>query len=171
MMKRLFLAIIAASMIVGIMLYAGNPTGSEGVAAVSMVGQGIARQSQKMTDASPVVIVRAGENVLHAEWENTELAQEIQSHFPLTVDMTQYGGREYYGSLGWTPIYSGKGKLRFENGDITYCAKNNTLAIFYAQTDHPDLTMEVVRVGRIHAEDLSIMYRFGNQAEFTFAFH
>ena len=128
----------------------------------------MAERSKETASTSSMVIVRAGEKVLHAEWENTELAREIQSHFPLTVDMVHYGGREYYGSLDWTPKYSGKGKLNFENGDITYCARNNTLAIFYAQTDHPDLTMEVIRVGRIKGEDIGTMHRFGNREKFTF---
>ena len=33
------------------------------------------------------------------------------------------------------------GQLNFENGDITYCERNNSMAIFYAQTDHPDLSV------------------------------
>lgn len=167
-MKKLLFAMIAAIAIAGIVCYAGNPSENEGVASVSTAAQEIAEPSKEMASTSSVVIVRAGENVLHAEWENTELAREIQAHFPLTVDMIHYGGREYYGSLDWTPMYSGKGRLSFENGDITYCAKNNTLAIFYDQTDHPDLTMEVIRVGRIKAEDLVAMHRFGNREEFTF---
>lgn len=168
-MKRLLLTMIAVSTIVGIAFYAGNPSENEGMAFVSTATQVIAEPSQEMASASSAVIVRVGESVLHAEWEDTGLAREIQSHFPLTVDMIHYGGREYYGFLDWTPMYSGKGKLNFENGDITYCAKNNTLAIFYDQTDHPDLTMEVIRVGRIKAEDLDTMYRFDNREEFTFA--
>ncbi len=168
-MKKLFLAMIAASTIIGIAFYVGNPSERECLATAGNVGQSMTEQSKETASASSMVIVRSGEKVLHAEWENTELAREIQSHFPLTVDMVHYGGREYYGSLDWTPKYRGKGKLNFDNGDITYCARNNTLAIFYAQTDHPNLTMEVIRVGRIKGEDIGTMHRFGNREKFIFA--
>lgn len=44
------------------------------------------------------------------------------------------GCGEYYGGIDFTPANSGNGQLNFENGGITYCRTNNTMAIFYAQT-------------------------------------
>ena len=41
------------------------------------------------------------------------------------------------------------GEATFDDGDITYCPQNNTVAIFYAQTSRPDLTMRVIPMGRV----------------------
>ena len=98
---------------------------------------------------------------------DSELAQEIESHFPLTVRMSGFGGREYYGGIDFTPENVGKGQLNFENGDITYCAQNNTMAIFYAQTDRPNLSMEVIPIGKV-TSDLSIFDTLDANAEITF---
>ena len=97
----------------------------------------------------------------------TDLAAEIQEQFPLTVSMVNYGGREFYGGIDFTSENSGKGQLNFENGDITYCSQNNTMAVFYAQTENPDLTMEVQPIGKI-TSDLSVLEELPETAEMTF---
>lgn len=99
---------------------------------------------------------------------DTPLAREIAARMPLTVMMVGYGGREYYGGLDFTPQTKAGGRLRFDDGDITYCATNNSLAIFYAQTDRPNLTMEVVPVGRV-TSDLKIFDTLSGREEFTFS--
>lgn len=99
---------------------------------------------------------------------DTPLAREIAARMPLTVSMVGYGGREYYGGLDFTPQTEAGGRLRFDDGDITYCPTNNTLAIFYAQTDRPNLTMEVIPIGRV-TSDLKIFDTLGGREDFTFA--
>ena len=116
---------------------------------------------------TPIKIM-IGDTVLDGVIYDTVLAEEFKGHFPLTVSMSAYGGREYYGGLGFTPESSGTGQLNFENGDITYCRTNNTMAIFYAQTDHPNLTMEVVPIGKV-TSDLSIFGSLGSRKDITFA--
>lgn len=66
-----------------------------------------------------------------------------------------------------TPQNTGKGQLNFENGDITYCPTNNTLAIFYAQTSRPNLTMEVIPIGKV-TSDLSVFNVLENHENVTF---
>jgi hypothetical protein len=61
----------------------------------------------------------------------------------------------------------GSGQLRFDNGDITYCPSNNTAAIFYAQTDRPDLTMEVYPIGKV-TSDLSVFPNLPSRVDITF---
>lgn len=98
---------------------------------------------------------------------DTSLAEEIKAKFPLTVSMSGYGGREYYGGIDFKPEKISGGQLNFENGDITYCETNNTMAIFYAQTDHPDLTMEVIPIGKV-TSDLSVFEGFDSTEDITF---
>lgn len=99
---------------------------------------------------------------------DTALAEEIKNSFPLTVSMTGFGGREYYGRIEQVPVNAGKGQLNFQNGDITYCKTNNTVAIFYAQTDRPDLTMEVIPIGRV-TSDLSVFDELPQDVDITFS--
>ena len=99
---------------------------------------------------------------------DTPLANEIMEMMPLTVSMVGYGGREYYGSMLKAPENSGDGQLNFEDGDITYCPTNNTLAIFYAQTNRPNLTMEVIPIGKV-TSDLSVFDTLESRENITFS--
>ena len=113
------------------------------------------------------IAVTAGEHVLSGILYGTDLADEIQEQFPLTMSMVNYGGREFYGGIDFTPKNSGNGQMNFENGDITYCSQNNTLAVFYAQTENPDMTMAVQTIGKI-VSDLSVLEELPEIVEMTF---
>lgn len=113
------------------------------------------------------ISVNVNGKTLEGELYGTALAAEIQSHFPLQVYLYGWGGREFYGSLDFAPKTKAKGQFLFDNGDITYCAQNNSIAIFYAQTSRPNLTMEVVPIGKI-TSDLSVFSSLGSGADFTF---
>ncbi|MDE6834928.1 MAG: hypothetical protein K2J39_11895, partial [Ruminococcus sp.] len=112
--------------------------------------------------------ISVGEHTLDGVIYDTPLAKEIMDMMPLTVSMYGYGGREYYGSMPSVPENTGDGQLNFENGDITYCPKNNSLAIFYAQTSRPNLTMEVIPIGKV-TSDLSVFDTLGSRENITFS--
>ena len=120
------------------------------------------------SDERTAIKITIGDTVLDGVIYDTELAQEIMERLPITVSMAGYGGREYYGGIDFTPQNVGEGQLFFDNGDITYCSTNNTLAIFYAQTDHSNLTMEVIPIGKV-TSDLSVFDTFSNREEITFS--
>lgn len=113
------------------------------------------------------VKVTAGNTVLDGVFYDTELAREILGMMPLTVNMGVYGGREYYGSMPSHPAATEEGQLRFDNGDITYCPQNNTIAIFFAQTSNPNLTMRVIPIGKI-TSDLSVFNDMESRVEMVF---
>lgn len=112
--------------------------------------------------------IKIGDTFLNGFLYDTDLANEIKEKLPVTVTMTNYGGRELYGGIDFTPMNTTVGQLNFENGDITYCSTNNTLAIFYSQSDNPNLTMEVIPIGRI-TSDLSVFGSFDNSEKVTFS--
>ena len=120
------------------------------------------------SDEGTAIKITIGDTVLDGVIYDTELAQEIMERLPITVSMAGYGGREYYGGIDFTPQNVGEGQLFFDNGDITYCSTNNTLAIFYAQTDHPNLTMEVIPIGKV-TSDLSVFDTVSSREEITFS--
>lgn len=106
-------------------------------------------------------------NILEGVLYGSALADEIKVQLPLTVTMKGYGGREFYGGIDFTPQYVEEGQLFFADGDITYCPKNNTLAIFYSQSDIPNLSMEVIPVGKV-ISDLSIFSELPSNVDITF---
>lgn len=99
---------------------------------------------------------------------DTALAEEIKGYFPLTISAVGYGGREYYGSVDFYPEHLEGGQKNFENGDITYCEAHHNMAIFYAQTDHPDLSVDVIPIGRV-TSDLSVFDSLEGREEITFS--
>ena len=98
---------------------------------------------------------------------NTALAQEIKAYFPLTISMVGYGDREYYGGVDFYPEHLEGGQRTFENGDITYCEAHHNMAIFYAQTDNPNLSVDVIPVGKI-TSDLSVFADLSGSVQITF---
>ena len=56
----------------------------------------------------------------------------------------------------------------FENGDITYCEAHHNMAIFYAQTDDPILSVDVIPIGRV-TSDLSVFNNLDNEEEIIFS--
>lgn len=112
--------------------------------------------------------IAMGDVTLDGVIYDTALANEIRDRFPLMVSMVGFGGREFYGGIDFVPENIEGGQLQFENGDITYCDTNNTMAIFYAQTDRPDLSMEVIPIGRV-TSDLAVFEKMPDSVEVTFA--
>ena len=121
--------------------------------------QGIGFTSQE-AQLTPLTITVGG-TVLDGVLYDTALAQEIQSYFPLTVSMVGFGGREYYGGVDFYPT-------NLEGGQTTYCEPHHNMAIFYAQTDDPILSVEVIPIGRV-TSDLSVFEQLPGNVEVTFA--
>ena len=112
--------------------------------------------------------ITIGDVTLDGVLYDTALAEEIKGYFPLTISMTGYGGREYYGGVDFYPENLEGGQKNFEDGDITYCEAHHNMAIFYAQTDHPDLSVDVIPIGRV-TSDLSVFDSLGSREEITFS--
>lgn len=115
------------------------------------------------------ITIKIGDQTLDGVCYNTVLGKEMMKQFPLTVTMDKFGDREYYGDVakGSRPTKKSKGKLAFVNGDITYCFENDTMAIFYNQSDEPNLTMRVNCIGRV-ISDLSVFNELDDSVMMTF---
>lgn len=114
------------------------------------------------------VLVTVNGVTLSAVLYDTPEAKQFKDMMPLTVSMWNYGGRELYGGLAGDMTAVSPGQLSFADGDITYCEQNHTVAIFYAQTDHPNLTMEVIPMGRV-TSDLDALIQLSGDADVTFS--
>lgn len=114
------------------------------------------------------VVINIGDKKIDAVFYDTKIANEISKNFPLKVNMLHYSDREYYGYLTEKINTDEKGKLNFDNGDITYCKQNNTIAIFYNQSSNPNLTMEVIPIGKV-ISDLSVFNELSSNEDMSFS--
>lgn len=157
-----------ATVLDGIAIEAPNVPGASNTVTGWLREIGLSAVASTAQNAETPITVTVGDVVLDGVLYDTALANEIRGHFPLTVSMGGFGGREYYGGIDFTPENVGAGQLNFENGDITYCGRNNTMAIFYAQTDNPNLTMEIIPIGRV-TSDLAVFDTLPGSVDITFA--
>lgn len=114
------------------------------------------------------ITITIGDTVLDGVLYDTALADEISQYFPLTVSMVGFGGREYYGGVDFYPENWEGGQTTFENGYITYCEAHHNMAIFYAQTDNPILSVEVSPIGMV-TSDLSVFDELPGNVDVTFS--
>lgn len=159
-------AVSGATVSDGLALLASDVPSSESRVREWLERIGIEREEPQGT----AIRITTGGRTFTGEWLDTPLAREIREMFPLTATLGRYGGREYYGSMPQRPTHTEEGRLHFENGDITYCPSNNTIAIFYAKADDPSmgtLTMRIIPIGKV-TSDLGAFDEMESRLEFTF---
>lgn len=120
-----------------------------------------------VSESQTAIRVIIGDTILAGILNDSPEAQQFQAMLPQTVPMSRFGDREYYGGIDGEITTESQGKYNFENGDITYCPQNNSTAIFFAQTDRPNLTIEIFTMGRI-TSDLSVFDDLSGREEIRF---
>ena len=131
---------------------------------------GVMSESADIGNGETAIHITIGDTVLEGVLYDTALAQEIKEYFPLTISMSGFGGREYYGSVDFYPLDENLvgGGNTFDNGDITYCEAHHNMAVFYAQTDNPVLSVDVIPIGKV-TSDLSVFENLDSREELTFS--
>lgn len=155
----------------GLAIEAKDVPGSQNVVTEWLNFTGVSKQeSNSLQSGQTAIKITIGDTVLEGVLYDTALAEEIKAYFPLTISMSGYGGREYYGGVDFYPADENLigGVNTFENGDITYCEAHHNMAIFYAQTDNPNLSVDVIPIGRV-TSDLSLFNNLDNREEITFS--
>lgn len=130
-------------------------------------GLGFDKQAPEQAQGETALQITVGNVTLDGVLYDSDMARQLLDQLPQTVSMSNYAGREVYGGIDRRIETEGAGQLRFEDGDITYCPSNNTLAIFYAQSSRPNLTMEVYPIGKV-TSDLTIFPDLPSRVEITF---
>ena len=74
---------------------------------------------------------------------------------------------ENYDGSGYPENLAG-GQKTFENGHITYCEAHHNMAIFYAQSADPVLSVDVIPIGMV-TSDLVVFKELPGSVEVTFA--
>lgn len=149
---------------------AAQDTVNEWLEAIGVSGSsGLAADDRSPAEQGETAIqITIGDITLDGILYDTVLAEEIKGYFPLTISAVGYGGREYYGGVDFYPEHLEGGQKHFENGDITYCEAHHNMAIFYAQTDHSELSVDVIPIGRV-TSDLSVFESLDSREDITFS--
>lgn len=155
----------AAVCLKGIAIEAKDVPGAQGTVVNWLTDIGISGSKEQTETAIQITV---GDITLDGVLYDTALAAEIKEYFPLTISMVVYGGREYYGGVDFYPENLEGGQRNFENGDITYCEAHHNMAIFYAQTDNPNLSVDVIPIGRV-ISDLSVFDNLDSREDITFS--
>ena len=143
----------AAVSLDGIAIEAKDVPGAQETVSDWLADIGISgTQEQDTTKGETAIQITIGDITLDGVLYDTPLEEEIKAYFPLTISMSGYGGREYYGGVDFYPQNLEGGQKNFENGDINYCEAHHNMAIFYAQTDHPNLSVDVIPIGRVTSD-------------------
>lgn len=162
---------VGAETLEGLAIHAAEITDSKD--AVVEWLNGLNLPSAEPADSSPQgqgetsIRITIGDLTLDGVLYDSSMAQQFIAQLPQTITMSNYGGREVYGGIDQAITVEGDGQLRFDNGDITYCPINNTAAIFYNQSDKPNLTMTVYPIGKV-TSDLTIFSDLPSRVEITF---
>lgn len=153
----------------GIAIEAKNVPKSQDTVTAWLDSIGLFKSEEDNSELSENAIkITIGETVLDGVLYDSALAREIKEQLPLTISMSGYGGREYYGGVDFYPQNLEGGQKTFENGDITYCEAHHNMAIFYAQTDNPTLSVDVIPVGKV-TSDLTIFDTLSSRETVTFS--
>ncbi|MBO5031068.1 MAG: hypothetical protein J6D08_04120 [Lachnospiraceae bacterium] len=160
----------AAESLEGLAIEAKDVPAAENTVAAWLERIVITGESAGTENTETAITITIGDIVLDGVIYDTALAQEIKEYFPLTISMSGFGGREYYGGVDFYPAEENLvgGGNTFNNGDITYCEAHHNMAIFYAQTDNPVLSVDVIPIGRV-TSDLSVFENLDSREEITFS--
>lgn len=123
---------------------------------------------ENVKEEETAIKITIGDTILEGVIYDTPLANEIKEQFPLTISASGFGGREFYGGVDFYPENAEGGQTTFENGDITYCEAHHNMAIFYEQTDDPELSVKVIPIGKV-TSDLSVFSEFPSNIDITFS--
>lgn len=164
----------AAAVMEGLSIEASDVSGAETMVSqwlekIGVGSQGAATQAEGVEQSEQTAIqITIGDTVLDGVLYDTALANEIREQFPLTISAAGFGGREFYGGVDFYPENVEGGQKTFENGDITYCEAHHNMAIFYAQTDDPVLSVDVIPIGKV-TSDLAVFDELPGSVDITFS--
>lgn len=145
----------------------------QAVGSISQVQKWIAELGLSQNNATDTfteneISGRVAGHSFRIKLNNSPEARQFVKMLPLRVRMSGYGGREYYGGIDGNITTTGEGQYHFTDGMFTYCPTNNTVAVFYAQTNRPNLSMSVYPIGQVQG-DLQIFHNLGSSEVFEFS--
>lgn len=107
--------------------------------------------------------ITAGETVLTATLNNTKTSSDFIKSLPVTIKMTRWGNREYYGKVENALSEEGELQNGFENGDVAYWPSGKSFAIFFNKEANLNIS-NLIKMGTI-TSDLKLFNNLDESVE------
>lgn len=101
--------------------------------------------------AATQITMTAGKTVIAAMLDDSATARDFIKSLPVTMKMTRWGNREYYGKVANRLSEDGQKRNRFENGDVAYWAPGGSFAVFFNDKANPEIDNLIV-MGKITSD-------------------
>ncbi len=111
---------------------------------------------------SAEITLTAGEKVITARLDESEITKAFLATLPRTFAMRRYGDREYYGRMDEI-TKNGEEIGDFENGDVTYYPGGPSFAVFFVGAGRSSQS-SLIRMGKI-TSGLSLFENLGESVE------
>lgn len=105
------------------------------------------------------ITMTAGTAVITAELHDNPTTRDFVASLPVTMPMTRWGEREYYGKVGKRLSDKGHQQNGFENGDVAYYVPGGSFAVFFNNKVNPDISHLIV-MGKV-TSDLRVFESLG----------
>jgi len=100
---------------------------------------------------STPITIRAGNTVFNATLNDNTTARDFIGALPITLKMTRWGDREYYGKPGLKLSDQSPKRNGFDNGDVAWWPSGGSFAIFFNNKVNPDIS-DLIVIGKISSD-------------------
>lgn len=109
------------------------------------------------------ITMTAGHAVITAELYDNPTTRDFVASLPVTLPMSRWGEREYYGKVKKRLSDKGPQQNGFEDGDVAYYVPGGSFAVFFNSKVNPDISHLIV-MGKV-TSDLSVFDSLGESVE------
>ena len=127
------------------------------VAAIIFCGTAVALAEGEEPFAR--IAMTTGTAVITADLHDNPTTRDFVASLPVTMSMTRWGEREYYGKVGKRLSDKGRQRNGFEDGDVAYYVPGGSFAVFFNNKVNPDIAHLIV-MGKV-TSDLSVFESLG----------
>lgn len=109
------------------------------------------------------ITMTAGTAVITAERHDNPTTRDFVASLPVTMPMTRWGEREYYGKVGKRLSDKGPQQSGFQDGDVAQYVPGGSLAVFFNSKVNSDISHLIV-MGKV-TSDLNVLDALGESGE------
>ncbi|WP_153111027.1 cyclophilin-like fold protein [Propionivibrio limicola] len=101
--------------------------------------------------AATQITMTVGNTVIAATLDDSATTRDFIKSLPVTMKMTRWGHREYYGKVANRLSEDAPKRNRFANGDVAYWAPGGSFAVFFNDTGNTSLS-DLIVMGKVTSD-------------------
>lgn len=103
----------------------------------------------KSEEVAARITMRVGDKVITADLNDSPTSRDFIKSLPLTMKMTRWGNREYYGKVATALSAGGQRHSGFEDGEVSYWAPGGSFAVFFNAKSANQNISDLILMGKI----------------------